>query len=466
MDKFLTEDFLLQNPTAKKLYHEFAKDLPIIDYHSHLEPKMMAENYQFADITELWLGGDHYKWRVMRANGFTEDYITGNKSSFEKFEKWIQTLTQCIGNPLYHWSLLELWRYFDINIGLSTKFSSQIWEKCNKEFEKGNVTVKNLLRKSNVEIICTTDDPLDNLTYHKAIKQDNEIITRVIPAFRPDKALQINSKSFLTWIRKLENVVGIPVASFSSLCDALTLRMDIFAEYGCKVADHALDPIPHYTGTVARAEHAFQHAYYGNIVSKSDVECFQSQLLLFLAKEYKSREWVMQYHIGTIRNCNSKMYELLGPDSGFDSMDDHMIAHSLISLFDALERTNDLPRTIVYSLNPRDTQLLASIIGSFQNGSIPGKIQLGSAWWFNDHKSGIEHQLSTLASQGVLGRFIGMLTDSRSFISFPRHEYFRRILCNLIGTWVEEGQYPADYAHLGQIIQNICYYNARDYFQF
>lgn len=466
MGSYLNEDFLLNSTFGKRLYHEYAKDLPIIDYHCHLDPEQIANNYQFKDLTELWLGRDHYKWRIMRANGIPEKFITGKTESFIKFKKYMQSLVHCIGNPLYHWSTMELQFYFDIDLVFNEKNIQKIWDQCQKNLESTPITPKFCFEKSKVEIICTTDDPSDDLKSHYKIQADSSYKTKVYPTFRPDRALDINNLSYIEWIHKLEKVTNEQINSFAKLCEILQQRMDFFESLGCKLSDHALDPIPSYYGTAARADHAFQEVKYGHTVSNADKLCYKSQLLLFLGQEYAKRQWTMQLHIGALRNNNSRMYSMLGPDSGYDCMSDQSIAGPLISILNALEQSNELPRTILYPLNPRDIPLLVSIIGSFQNGKIPGKIQLGSAWWHNDHKPGIEFQLTTLANQGVLGRFIGMLTDSRSFLSYPRHDYFRRILCNLIGTWVDQGEYPADIDMVGTIIQNICYYNALDYFRF
>lgn len=405
----INDNFMLKNKTAKKLYHKFAKELPIIDYHCHISPKMIAENYQFKNAYDLFLGGDHYKWRLMRSNGIDEEFITGNADDYDKWFAFAKTVPLMIGNPMYHWTHLELKRYFGIEEALSEKTAKRIWDKVNACLAKEEFRAQGLIQKSNVEVICTTDAPYDTLEYHKKLK--DEFNVKVIPAFRPD----------LNDIRE-------------DICD----RMDFFHENGCRLSDHAVDEMNE------------------EIIEK----------LVFLGKEYAKRGWVMQLHIGALRNNNTKMFEKLGPDTGFDSVNDFQIAEGISKLLNKLEMEDLLPKTILYTLNPKDNYVLGTMLGNFQKAPTPGKIQFGSGWWFNDQRDGMEGQMKALANLGLLSRFVGMLTDSRSFVSYTRHEYFRRILCNLLGKWVEEGEYPADMELLGKIVQDICYYNAKNYFQF
>lgn len=402
---FINENFMLKNETAKEIYAA-VKDLPIIDYHCHISPKMIAENHKFKNAYELFLGGDHYKWRQMRTNGVDEEYITGDKDDFEKWLKFAETMPYLIGNPIYHWTHLELKRYFGIEEELSPKTAKDIWDRVNALLEKDEYRVQGLIRKSNVEVICTTDAPHDTLEYHKQLK---DFDVKVIPAFRPD----------------LDN-----------LGDDITECMDYFHENGCRLSDHAIDKMD------------------DDIIEK----------LVFLGEEYAKRGWVWQLHIGALRNNNSRMFEKLGADTGFDSINDFQIAEGLSKILDSLDKKNMLPKTILYTLNPKDNYVLGTMLGNFQGGGIKGKIQFGSGWWFNDQRDGMEGQMKALANLGMLSRFVGMLTDSRSFVSYTRHEYFRRILCNLLGKWVEEGEYPKDMETLKKIAQDICYYNAKNYF--
>ena len=402
---FINENFMLKNETAKEIYAA-VKDLPIIDYHCHISPKMIAENHKFKNAYELFLGGDHYKWRQMRTNGVDEEYITGNRDDFEKWLKFAETMPYLIGNPIYHWTHLELKRYFGIEEELSLATAKDIWDKVNSLLETDEYRVQGLIKKSNVEVICTTDAPHDTLEYHKQLK---DLDVKVIPAFRPD----------------LDN-----------LGDDITECMDYFHENGCRLSDHAIDKMD------------------DDIIEK----------LVFLGEEYAKRGWVWQLHIGALRNNNSRMFEKLGPDTGFDSINDFQIAEGLSKILDSLDKKNMLPKTILYTLNPKDNYVLGTMLGNFQGGGIPGKIQFGSGWWFNDQRDGMEGQMKALANLGMLSRFVGMLTDSRSFVSYTRHEYFRRILCNILGKWVEEGEYPKDLEMLKKIAKDICYYNAKNYF--
>ncbi len=404
----INDSFMLYNKTGKELYENYAKDLPIIDYHCHISPKMIAENHKFKNAYELFLGGDHYKWRQMRTNGIDERYITGNADDYEKWVKFAETMPQLIGNPLYHWTHLELKRYFDIDEALCPDTAKEIWDRVNALLATDDYSVQGLIRKSNVDTICTTDAPYDTLEYHKQLKSFE---TKVVPAFRPD---------------------------LSDIRSDITDRMDYFHENGCRLSDHAVDDM-----------------------SDETVE-----KLVFLGEEYAKRGWVWQLHIGALRNNNTRMFEALGADTGFDSVNDFQIAEGLSKILDSLDKKNALPKTILYTLNPKDNYVLGTMLGNFQGGGIPGKIQFGSGWWFNDQRDGMESQMRALSNLGMLARFVGMLTDSRSFVSYTRHEYFRRILCNLIGGWVEKGEYPNDQKTLKQIVEGVCYYNAKEYFKF
>lgn len=454
--KFINEDFMLQTQTAKKLYHEFAEKLPIIDYHCHLNPQMIAENHRFRNLTELLLGGDHYKWRAMRSNGIDERYITGDADDYEKFLKWAQTLPFCIGNPLYHWTHLELKRYFGIDETLSPKTAENIWSTCNKMLTEEDFSARSLIAKSNVEVVCTTDDPADDLGYHNRLQQE-KFAVNVLPTFRPDKAVEIGKDSFLPYI-KAQNIT-----SYNDLLKWLHDRIEYFHRCGCRLSDHALESVPFAQGN---AKAVFEKVVSGQEITAHEQEIFKTSLLQFFAQEYAARNWTMQLHIGALRNNNTLMLQRLGADTGFDSINDLSIAAALSQLLNSMEIQNYLPKTILYSLNPKDNYVLGTMLGNFQKSPTRGKIQLGSGWWFNDQRDGMVEQMKALANLGVLGSFVGMLTDSRSFISYTRHEYFRRILCNLIGGWVENGEYPEDYDILKRLIEDISYYNAKKYFSF
>lgn len=466
MKKFMDEKFLLDNETAIKLYHDFAKEMPIIDYHCHLNPKEIAENKRYRNITEIWLGGDHYKWKAMRSNGIDEKYITGDAEDKEKFLKWAETVPYTIGNPLYHWTHLELQRYFGIDILLNPESAEEIWEKCNELLQKEEFAARELIKRSNVKVICTTDDPIDTLEYHKTIAEDTTFDVKVLPTLRPDKAINIEREGFTAWVKKLGEVVRRDIQTIDDLLDALKERVLYFDSLGCKLSDHALDPIVFEEGDKDKINDIFIKALNQEILTASDIRKYKTYVLLFLGREYAKLGWSMQLHIGTIRNVNSRMMRKLGPDTGFDTIGDYTFAETLAKFLDALDTTNELPKTILYCLNPRDNEVLATMIGSFQGGGIPGKIQFGSGWWFNDQKDGMIRQMIALANMGLLSRFVGMLTDSRSFLSYTRHEYFRRILCNLLGEWVENGEVPKDMDLLGMIVQDICFYNANRYFGF
>ena len=460
---FLDDQFLLNSKVAEKLYNDYAKNLPIIDYHCHLSPQQIYEDTVFENATEVWLNGDHYKWRAMRANGIEEKFITGDALPFEKFEKWAQTVPATLGNPLYHWTHLELRRFFNEISLLNGKTAPAIWDNMNKQLKE--TSVRKLIIQSNVEVICTTDDPIDSLEYHILLKQDKNFKVKVLPSFRPDKALEINRPTFINWIEELARISGVQITNLEKLKEALLQRIEFFNEVGCKVSDHALDKIHFEQTTEQQVDEIVRKALTGKTVSQLEEAQYKTHVLQFLGQQYKKYDWAMQYHISASRNNNVKMFNQLGPDTGYDSIGDDQIAEPLTRLLDCLSFNNALPKTIIYSLNPKDYYVIASIAGSFQEG-IPGKIQFGTAWWFNDQKEGMLDQIKALASIGLISRFIGMLTDSRSFLSYTRHEYFRRLLCDVIGQWVEVGEAPEDYELLGKMVEDICYYNAKKYFNF
>lgn len=453
---FINERFMLGNQTAVRLYEDYAKDLPIIDYHCHLNPQMIAENYKFENIGDLMLGGDHYKWRVMRSNGIDESYMTGDKPYSEKFRAFAESLVYTIGNPMFHWTHLELKRYFGIDEILNGETAEDIWNRANKLLETEKFRAKGLIEQSNVEVICTTDDPMDDLKWHKKLKADG-FKTKVLPTFRPDRAVNIGAETFKEYMNKMG------VSAYAELLEKLSERIEYFAENGCRLSDHALEYVPF---AVGNPEAVFEKRMKGGELTKEEEDIFKTAVLAHCAKEYTKHEWAMQLHIGALRNNNSKMFEKLGPDTGFDSINDLAVAEPLAKFMDYLDSADSLPKTILYTLNPKDNYVLATMLGNFQKGPVPGKIQFGSGWWFNDQRDGMIAQMTALANLGLLGRFVGMLTDSRSFISYTRHEYFRRILCNMIGEWVEKGEFPDDDKALKTIIQGICYYNAKNYFNF
>lgn len=468
MKPFMDDNFLLSNETAVRLYHDYAKDMPIIDYHCHLSPQQIFENTSFANITEAWLYGDHYKWRALRANGVEERLVTGGEgvTDYERFVAWAKTVPQTIGNPLYQWSHLELRRFFGVNELINEKNARTIWEQVNAKLNEGSFKARDLIKMSKVEVICTTDDPIDSLEYHIAIKGLEDFDVQVLPSFRPDKALEINRSTFQDWVNKLGAAASITIDNYDKMLDALANRVRFFDEVGCKVSDHALDYVAYAETTKDEAAAVFSKARNGIAVSLEEENKYKTYTLLYLGRLYAERGWAMQFHINASRNNSTRMAGKLGPDTGFDSINDSSVAYPLVKLLDALDMDNALPKTIVYSLNAKDNDVLGSIIGSFQGGGIPGKIQLGSAWWFNDTKNGMLDQMNALANLGLLSRFVGMLTDSRSFLSYTRHEYFRRLLCNLLGEWVENGEAPHDMELLGDMVQNISYRNAKAYFGF
>lgn len=464
MKTFITDDFLLYNETARELYHNTAKHLPIIDYHNHLNQHEILQDKNYSNLAEVWLGGDHYKWRGMRANGISEDYITGNKSDYEKFLAWSKTVPNTIGNPLYHWTHLELLRYFDIDELLNESSAPAIWEEANAKLQAPELSTRALLKNKNVEFVGTTDDPTDDLEAHKALAKEDISIT-VSPSFRPDKGLTIENDDFLSWVEKLEKAANMSIDNYGSFLDALANRVDYFDEQGCRSSDHGINVIFYEKATKDEITAIFAKRLKGEALSKEEVEQFKTYTLVVLGELYADKGWVMQLHINPLRNNSTRMFNRVGPDSGFDSIGDNLLADKLSNLLDAMDIQNKLPKTVLYSLNSRDNNILAAMAGNFQTDEIPGKVQFGTAWWFNDTIDGMEDQMKTLANMGLISNFIGMLTDSRSFLSFPRHEYFRRILCNLLGSWVEEGKAPKDMALLETYVRNICYENAKRFFR-
>ena len=456
MKTIINDNFILKNDTARKLYDTVAKELPIIDYHCHLVPALIAEDYRFDNVGELMLAGDHYKWRAMRSFGIDEKYITGDATWKEKFRAFAKMLPFAIGNPLYHWTHLELKRYFGVDEALTEANADEIYEHCSALLKTEAYSARGLIKMSNVEALCTTDDPIDTLEHHKKVRESGFEV-KVLPTFRPDKAVNIHKETFLPYIE------ATGVKSFAELKQWLLDRIDFFHAEGCRLSDHGLDFVPYAEGD---AEAVFNKVMNGGVATPAEVDVYMTDLLKFFAREYAKRSWCMQIHFGAIRNNNSFMYKKLGADTGFDSIGDTSSTESLAKLMDSLAIECALPKTILYSLNPKDNYTLATLMGCFQAAPFRSKIQLGSGWWFNDQKDGMEEQLRAFGNLGVLGCFVGMLTDSRSFISYPRHEYFRRILCNLIGTWVEDGLYPNDEAALKEIISGICYNNAKKYFEF
>lgn len=462
---FLTEDFLLSTETAKELYHKFAADAPIIDYHCHVSPKEIYEDKRFSDITEIWLGGDHYKWRLMRSNGVDEYYITGNAPAYEKFLRFAEALPKAIGNPMYHWCHLELKRYFGYEGILNAETAPQVWELCNKKLAEDSMSARGIIKQSGVKFIGTTDDPIDSLEYHKLIAADKSFDTVVAPSFRPDKALNIDKSGWLDYIGKLSEVCEYEINSMSSLKRALSDRIDYFAACGCKASDHGLDFMVYAEASDEELEAVLARGLAGETVPSAEAEAFKTFLLVHCAKEYVRVGFAMQLHYNCLRNPNSAMFAKIGPDTGFDCIGPNDGCRKLSMLLDRLYREESLPRTVIYSLDASDNAFIDTIIGAFQGTEVPGKLQHGSAWWFNDNKTGMRDQLVSLANLSLLGNFVGMLTDSRSFLSYTRHEYFRRILCALIGEWVEGGEYPNDEKALGEIVRDICYENAKRYFE-
>ena len=465
MPEFMNENFLLSTETARTLYHDYAKSCPIVDYHCHVSPKEIYEDKRFENITQVWLSGDHYKWRIMRSNGIDEHYITGDASDREKFQKFAEALPKAIGNPMYHWCHLELQRYFGYYGVLNGETAEEVWELTSKKLSEPGMGVRGLIEKSNVAFIGTTDDPIDTLEWHKKLAEDGSIKTTVAPSFRPDKALNIDKDGWLEYIGQLSQVTGIQIDTVEKLKVALTDRIEYFDANGCKASDHGLDRMIFSLGTEEENNAVMQRGLAGEKVTADEAEAFKTELLIHCAKEYARLGWVMQLHYNCIRNPNSVMLKKLGPDTGFDCIGPDNGSAKLAKLLDILNAGGNLPKTILYSLDNTDNAFLDTLIGSFQGTEVAGKIQHGSAWWFNDNKQGMKEQLTSLANLSLLGNFVGMLTDSRSFLSYTRHEYFRRILCELIGSWVENGEYPNAMTTLGGIIKDICYNNATRYFR-
>ncbi len=465
MNEFIGHDFLLSNETARHLFHDYAEKLPIIDYHCHISPREIYEDKRFKNITEIWLGGDHYKWRAMRSNGVEEQYVTGNADDREKFQKYAETLEMAIGNPLVHWSHLELQRFFGYHGVLNGDTAEEVWNLCNEKLQRPEFSARGLIRMANVDVICTTDDPVDSLEWHEKLAAEKDLGFKVYPAWRPDKASALRTPGFVDYIKKLSEVSGVKIASFEDLKTALVKRMDFFASLGCRVSDHGLDYVPYQPVSEAEADRIFQTRLAGNEVSALEEAQFKTVFMVAMGCEYNRRGWVMQLHYGCKRNNNTLMFNRIGADTGYDCISNFAPGAELADYLNALQMTEELPKTILYSLNPADNQLIGTILGCFQGG-VTGKIQQGSAWWFNDHKTGMQDQMISLGNLGVLGNFVGMLTDSRSFLSYPRHEYFRRIMCNLIGGLVENGEYPNNEKSLKKIVEGISYYNTKKYFEF
>ena len=468
MKPFMNEDFLLTSETARRLYHEYAADQPIYDYHCHLSPKEIAENRQFSDLGEIWLEGDHYKWRAMRTAGIEERLVTGNASFKEKYQAWAKTVPQCIGNPIYHWTHLELRRPFGIsNVLFSPKTADAIWDQCNEMLQQPAFFARGIMEQMNVKMVGTTDDPADSLEHHKFIANDSTFDIAVTPSWRPDRAFKVDHVGFKDYMEKLGKAANKNITCYRDLIDALAQRLDVFDAHGCRSADHGIE-IMRFAKEPSEADldAIFRQRMDDKPLSELQIAQFSAAVQVWLGKEYTKRGWVMQLHIGARRNNATRMFKLVGGDSGFDSMDDRAFAEPLAGFLDALDQTDELPKTILYCLNPMHNEMLATMIGNFQGGGVAGKVQFGSGWWFNDQLDGMQRQLTSVAQMGLLSQFVGMLTDSRSFLSYTRHEYFRRLLCEMIGGWVERGEAPADMALLGEMVKGICSENAKKYFGF
>jgi glucuronate isomerase len=466
MKPFLTEDFLLQTQTARALYHDFAENMPIFDYHCHLPVEEIAADRTFENLTDIWLRGDHYKWRAMRANGIAERLITGDASDFEKFQAWAATVPKTLRNPLYHWTHLELKRYFGVSGKLlNPETAEEIYTGCSARLREGDFSTRRILERMNVKVVCTTDDPTDTLEHHLRLKADRTFPVKVLPAFRPDKALGVESpKDFNKWVDRLEASAGLAIKSFDSFLEAIRRRHDFFHQAGCRLSDHGIEHPFAVDYTAKDVNNAFEKARQGKKPTPAEALKYKSAVMLELARMDAEKGWTQQFHFGALRNINSKAMATLGPDTGYDTIGDFEMARALARFLDGLEREGRLAKTILYVMNSRDNEVVATAIGCFQDGSLPGKMQFGSAWWFNDQKDGIERQINTLSNMGLLSRFVGMLTDSRSFLSYPRHEYFRRVLCNLLGNDVENGELPDDMELLGGMVKDICFRNASAYF--
>lgn len=465
MKAFLDDDFLLTTPTARRLY-QVARSMPILDYHCHLDPKEIAQDRRFENITQVWLGGDHYKWRLLRANGVDEAYITGDAPDREKFQKWAETLELAIGNPLYHWSHLELRRYFGYEGVLNGDTAQEVWELCNQKLQEPGMSARNLIANSGVTLVCTTDDPADSLEWHQQLAQDSSFPVKVLPAWRPDAAMGLERPEYLDYLQRLGQAAGVEIRTYADLKEALLSRMAFFDKMGCRASDHALTVAVCQPASEEELERVFQKRLEGEPLTQEELAAFQTGFLRFVAGEYKRLGWVMQLHYGCRRNNNTRMFHKLGRDTGYDAVLQGTPSLEVAAFLDLLASQDALPRMVLYSLNPNDDEGLNSVIGCFQDGTPLGRIQQGSAWWFNDHKAGMVKQLTAFANGGLLGNFIGMLTDSRSFLSYPRHEYFRRILCELLGAWVENGEYPADWKALEKMVRGVCYNNAVEFFGF
>ncbi len=465
MKAFLEEDFLLSTETAKRLYHEYAENMPIVDYHCHINPQEIYENRKFENITRLWLEADHYKWRLMRSNGVEERYITGDASDWEKFEQWAKTLEPAIGNPLYHWSHLELKRYFGYDGHLCSETAREVWELCNEKLKQDDFSARRIIERSRVRLLCTTDDPTDSLEWHKRLKEEEGFKVQVLPTWRPDRVMSLEKPDYLDYLQKLEKAAGKKIASYADLLEVLKRRMDVFAGMGCCISDHGLAYVCYAPASLEEIEAIFAKRLAGELPSGEEEARLKTALLTAMGREYHRRGWAMQLHFGVKRDNSKRVFSALGPDAGIDCISNYTPSHQLADFLNGLDVTDELPKTILYSLNPIDNAAIGTVIGCFQTSCTAGKIQQGSAWWFNDHKIGMLEQMTSLANLGVLGNFIGMLTDSRSFVSYTRHEYFRRILCELIGGWVENGEYPTDEKALERMIKGICYHNAVRYLE-
>ncbi len=466
MKNFMDEDFLLSTPTARELFHDYAEKMPVLDYHCHINPKEIAQDRRFDNIAQVWLGGDHYKWRFMRSSGIDERYITGDASDKEKFLKWGEALGKAIGNPLYHWSHLELQRYFGYHGALNKNTAEEVWELCNAKLAEPGMSVRGLIKQSNVTLICTTDDPIDSLEWHDAIAADDSFDVQVLPAWRPDKAMNIEKPEYTDYLEKLSQASGVAISTFADLKEALKNRMAFFASKKCSVSDHALEYVMYYPAADSEIEEIFAKRLAGGAVTREEELKFKTAFMLFVGREYSRLGWVMQLHYGCKRDNNRPMYDRLGPDTGYDCINNYAPSAQMADFLNALNETGELPKTILYSLNPNDNESIGTILGCFQDSTAVAKIQQGSAWWFNDHKIGMKNQMLSLANLGNLSGFVGMLTDSRSFLSYTRHEYFRRIFCDLVGDLVENGEFPYDKEILSEIVKGVSYNNAVRYFGF
>jgi glucuronate isomerase len=467
-DVFISDDFMLETNAAQRLYHDYAKSQPIIDYHCHLPPQQIAEDARFENMTRIWLYGDHYKWRLMRANGVPEEQCTGLASDWDKFLAWANTVPKIMRNPLYHWTHMELKRPFGIRDRLlSGDTAKSIWDECNKKLARPSFSARGLMKQFDVRCVCTTDDPVDSLQHHRALSNDSSWPVKVLPTFRPDKGMAVDKPQlFNTWVASLANAADVEISSFKHFIDAIRKRHDFFHEHGCRLSDHGIETAYGCDYTEREISAIFEKAHKGPDVTEEEAQKFKSAMMYEFGLMDHEKGWVQQLHFGALRNNNSRLFAALGPDTGFDSIGDFELAQPLSRMLDRLDKNNSLPKTIIYNLNPRDNALIVSMMGNFQDGSAPGKMQFGSAWWFLDHKNGIEQQLNTLSNFGLLSRFVGMLTDSRSFLSYPRHDYFRRVLCNVLGADIDMGLLPGDFDYIGAMVKDICFNNASTFFGF